>query len=122
MFVTPPLPPKNHEIRDIPRTLLSSQEFTPCGNIRITLPEIGKQAVPVEAKDSDPPPRAAFQPVNPTVVNSWVNRDRQEWVVRPGKDDYFLQEMYKKYNVVVCDSYDIRYLHTRKNPLFRIFS
>ncbi|KAK9753506.1 hypothetical protein QE152_g2055 [Popillia japonica] len=112
MFLFPPLPPKDYKIKEIPRSLVSSQEFTPHGKVRITLPEIGQHAVPIPVQKSDLPTQVPFKEVNPAVVKRWVNRDTYNWLVRPGKDDYFIHEMYKKYNVTVCHNYDIRYSHT----------
>lgn len=117
MFVSPPLPPKDHVLKDIPRSLLSSQEFTPSGKIRVTLPEIGKHMVPIEVKQADLPTQVPFKEVNAAVVKTWVARDRYNWLIKPGKEDYMIHDVFKKYNVIVCKSYDIRYLHTRKSPL-----
>ncbi|GJQ88031.1 hypothetical protein Trydic_g12955 [Trypoxylus dichotomus] len=116
MFVFPPLPPKDYVIKEIPRSLISSQEFTPNREVRVTLPEIGKHAVPIPVQKCDLPTKIPFKEVNPAIVKAWVTKDRYNWLVRPGKEDYFIHDVYKKYVVVVCDSYDSRYSHTA--PVF----
>ncbi|XP_022915777.1 uncharacterized protein [Onthophagus taurus] len=114
MFVYPSLPPKDYALKRVTGNVLSCREFTPEGQLRVTLPEIAKFVVPVAPTVHDEPPEVLYKEVNPEVVDKWVKYDRAEWVVKPGEDDYFLHDVCRKYSQEK-ENYDPRY---KKNTSF----
>ncbi|XP_074028275.1 uncharacterized protein [Leptinotarsa decemlineata] len=114
MFTLPPRPPKDYVLKDITKSLCSSSQFTPDSLPRVTQDNLGKFCSPIEYEDNELPEKITID-IQPTVMEKMTNDARACWVVQPGKDDFFLHDVYKKYSVNQDRAnYDPRYMHKEK--------
>jgi hypothetical protein len=112
MFTLPPLPPKDYVLRDVNQNQRSCQEFTPVALPRVTQSNLRKFCAPVQYQENETLANLDIDySVNPQVLERWTNNARAFWVDKPGKNDYFLHDMCKKYTVEVVPSYDVRFKH-----------
>ncbi|XP_030752834.1 uncharacterized protein LOC115879918 [Sitophilus oryzae] len=113
MFTAPPYPPKDYFLREIPKIQRDSSQFTPESFPRVTQTNLGVFCSPIAYKENEVPEKIEVQHVHPTIMNRWIKESKASWVLEPGKDDFFLHDMQKKYSVKV-DDYDPRYKHMEK--------
>ncbi|CAH1372026.1 hypothetical protein MTP99_013519 [Tenebrio molitor] len=115
MFTLPPLPPKDYVLRDVNQNQRSCQEFTPVALPRVTQSNLRKFCAPVQYQENETLANLDIDySVNPQVLERWTNNARAFWVDKPGKNDYFLHDMCKKYTVEVVPSYDVRFKHNER--------
>lgn len=110
MFSLPPLPPKDYTLKDVNQSQKSSQEFTPDSLPRITQTNLGVFCAPLQYQDNEKLTNvdAKFS-VNSQLLEKWTDQAKAFWVDKPGKNDYFLHEIYKKYSSQVAPNYDVRF-------------
>lgn len=112
MFALPPLPPKDYYLKDVNQNQRSSQEFTPLSLPRVTQRNLAKFCAPIEYKENEKLADLNIDySVNPQLLERWTDNARAYWVDKPGKNDYFLHDIFKKYSVQVMPSYDVRFKH-----------
>lgn len=112
MFTLPPLPPKDYVLKSVNQNQKSAQEHTPFAPPRITQSSLSKFCYPVEYQENERlSDNVKLDEVNSKVLERWTDKARADWVTAPGKDDYLLHDVFKKYSVVVEPSYDARYKH-----------
>ncbi|XP_044253338.1 uncharacterized protein LOC123004234 isoform X2 [Tribolium madens] len=115
MFTLPPLPPKDYVLRDVNQNQRSAQEFTPVALPRITQSNLGKFCAPIQYQENEKLANLNIDySVNPQVLERWTDNARAFWVDKPGKNDYFLHDLFKKYSVQVVPSYDVRFKHNER--------
>ncbi|XP_064215052.1 uncharacterized protein LOC103313005 [Tribolium castaneum] len=115
MFTLPPLPPKDYVLRDVNQNQKSAQEFTPVALPRITQTNLGKFCAPIQYQENEKLSNLNIDySVNPQVLERWTDNARAFWVDKPGKNDYFLHDLFKKYSVEVVPSYDVRFKHNER--------
>ncbi|KAF7268949.1 hypothetical protein GWI33_017978 [Rhynchophorus ferrugineus] len=113
MFNQPPYPPKDHVLKEMPKIQRDSPQFTPDSLPRVTQNTLGIFCSPIEYQDGETPDKIEVESVHPTIMNKWINEKRAYWVEKPGKDDFFLHDMVKKYSVET-DTYNPTYKHREK--------
>nr|CAH7754754.1 unnamed protein product [Callosobruchus chinensis] len=99
MFTLPPRPPKDYVIREVTNNLLSSGQFSPDSLPRVTQPNLGRFCFPIEYNEDEHCDKNFSTEINPVIMEKLINDARAMWVVQPGKDDFFLHDVYKKHNV-----------------------
>lgn len=55
MFTFPPYPPKDYQLRDVPKLQRSSPQFTPEGAPRVTQTTLGQFCSPIEYQAGEAP-------------------------------------------------------------------
>lgn len=98
MFTLPPFPPKDCAIRNVTKSLRSSSQFTPNSGPRVTQSNLGKYCYPLEYEKHEYPDKIGLEEIEPIILNKWTKEQKAEWVIRPGKDDFFLHKIYDKYS------------------------
>lgn len=86
-----------YTLKDVSKGFLSDECFTPGKPPRNTQPTFAKQLVRVDGKDCFP--KTDNTEFHPTILEKLVERNRQFWIIKPGKDDYMLHDIYKNYSV-----------------------
>lgn len=127
MFTLPPRPPKDYVIKNVTNSLQSSAQFTPDSLPRVTQPNLAKFCYPVEYED-DEVPELKFTEIEPSIFNRMTNEAKALWLPAPGKDDFLLHDVYKKYSKPP-QNYDARFRNGGKTvaniflktTLFKIF-
>lgn len=97
MFTLPPRPPKDYVIQNVTDSLQSSAEFTPGSFPRVTQQNLAKFCLPIEYKDNEPV-ETEIVGIEPSILNKMTNEARALWLPAPGKDDFALHDVYKKYS------------------------
>ncbi|ENN75523.1 hypothetical protein D910_10302 [Dendroctonus ponderosae] len=113
MFTFPPYPPKDYELKDVPKIQRSSPQFTPGGEPRVTQSTLGQFCSPIEYQEGETPKKIQGLKCSQHMLEKWTNEARAFWVDEPGKDDYFLHDLFRKFDVK-RDSYDPAYRHKEK--------
>ncbi|XP_050295120.1 uncharacterized protein LOC126735208 [Anthonomus grandis grandis] len=113
MFTYPPYPPKDYVLKEQPKIARSSAQFTPDSEPRVTQTSLGIFCAPVEYPEGETPAKVQLSSPNPKILEKWAKDDRAWWVPKPGKDDFFIHDMYKKYNVTM-GSYNPAHKHMEK--------
>ncbi|KAJ8919892.1 hypothetical protein NQ315_006421 [Exocentrus adspersus] len=115
MITLPPKPPKDYALRDVNDSVLSSPQFTPAGPPRVTQKGIGKFLTPIPYAENETPEHVPHVTLEPVIKEKMTVDARASWVVEPGKDDFFIHEVYRKYTVPKgMDEYDPRFRHKGK--------
>ncbi|XP_063910329.1 uncharacterized protein LOC135127699 isoform X2 [Zophobas morio] len=115
MFTLPPLPPKDYVLKDVNQNQRSVQEFTPIALPRITQSNLLKYCAPIDYQENEKLSDLKIDhSVNPQLLERWTDNVRAYWVDKPGKNDYFLHDIFKKYSVEVVPSYDDRFKHNER--------
>lgn len=101
MFTLPPRPPKDYILRTIPVQRRSASEFTPDAPPQVTQTTFGQFCSPVWYRDDEPleDKDKVTKSVRGEVLDNWVKRSRDSWVDKPGQDDFFLYDIYRRYSV-----------------------
>lgn len=118
MIISPPLVPKDHILKYVTNQQLSAPEHSPSWFPRVTQSTLGLFAYPVYPRKKEAPGEYVISAVNPQVLNRWADQDRAWWVHKPGENAYFIDEISRKYRIVVDPEYDPRFKHIRKYLLF----
>ncbi|KAJ8934990.1 hypothetical protein NQ314_013077 [Rhamnusium bicolor] len=86
---------------------------SPPGSLpRVSQPNLGQYCFPIEYKDEEVPEKRPPDPVEPVVKEKMTHDAKAFWVVDPGKDDFFLHGVYRRYSKLEDrKSYDPRYHH-----------
>ncbi|RZC39691.1 hypothetical protein BDFB_011595 [Asbolus verrucosus] len=121
MFTLPPLPPKDYVLRDVNQNQRSCQEHTPTALPRITQTSLAKFCAPVQYQENEKLASLDIDvSVNRQVLERWTDKARAFWVDKPGKDAYFMHDIFNKYTVEVVPSYDARFKHS-EHVFYRSF-
>ncbi|KAG5896768.1 hypothetical protein JTB14_008344 [Gonioctena quinquepunctata] len=114
MFTLPPRPPKDYMLRDVTKSLSSSSQFTPDSMPRVTQTNLGKFCFPIEYRDDEIPEKTSVE-FEPIIIEKMTKEARASWVPSPGKDDFLVHDVCKKYSVNQNTlNYDPRYMHKEK--------
>ncbi|XP_072400032.1 uncharacterized protein [Diabrotica undecimpunctata] len=104
---------KDYQLKDVPWVFKSSSQFTPYYT-RVTQSNLGKYCVPVTSKDDELPKRGPSV-IHPKILENMMFDERYSWLARPGKEDFFIHEMYRKFTPDRSKGmYDPRYMHKEK--------
>ncbi|CAH0547351.1 unnamed protein product [Brassicogethes aeneus] len=98
MFTLPQRPPKDYKLKEFRKLQRSGDAFDPCALPRVTHKNFGIFCEPIEYKDNEVPD-IKYEPTNPALLGRWANKERAWWVTKPGIDDKFVHDLFKKYNV-----------------------
>lgn len=120
MFTAPPRPPKDYVLKYVTANQLSSQEFTPDGEVRVTQSNLGKFCFPIPTAEDDSSGGIQLVPVGQEVLDKWAKEWRAYWVDKPGENAYFVHDMHKRYSIVVDPDYNPTYKHRRMFSYFLI--
>lgn len=112
MFTLPPIPPKDYILKDVNNSLRSSPQFTPDALPRVTQSNIGKFCFPIQYGNDEVPEKRPPVKLVPVIKEKMTNDARASWVVEPGKNDFFIHDVYRKYTISESPkNYDPRYKH-----------
>ncbi|CAG9763278.1 unnamed protein product [Ceutorhynchus assimilis] len=99
MFTLPPYPPKDYVLKEVPKLQRSSPQFTPDSQPRVTQTTLGIFCSPVEYAEGERPENVETKGLSPFILEKMAQEARADWIDKPGKDDFFIHDMYKKYTV-----------------------
>ncbi|KAL1518274.1 hypothetical protein ABEB36_001919 [Hypothenemus hampei] len=99
MFTFPAYPPKDYVLKRIPKLQTDSDQFGPGSEPRVTQTTLGLFCKPVPYSEGEVPQTIQIPPTSPQILDKWANEAKAWWVEKPGKDDYHLNDIFKKYNV-----------------------
>lgn len=112
MFTLAPRPPKDYILKEVTKSLQSSAQFTPDALPRVTQSNIGKFCFPIEYGDDEVPEKKPPVKLEPVIREKMTEDARASWVVEPGKDDFLIHDVCRKFSVLESPkSYDPRYKH-----------
>lgn len=115
MIVTPPSVPKGYEIRTVRNTTASAPEHTNLWFPSVTQTTLRQFASPIFPLKWEKPGEYRVTPVNERVLDKWTKASRAWWIDKPGYDSKFMDEMMRKYTVIVQPELDPRYKHRREH-------
>lgn len=110
MSVQPPDLPQDYVLKDVTRKQKSAPEHSNMWVPRVTQTTVGIFAYPKFPLKGEKPGEYHIRPVNDLILDNWTASERAWWVDKPftGK---LVDEMSRKYTVVVQEEIDPRYKH-----------
>lgn len=109
MIVTPPNLPKDYALRTVRDQYVSAPEHTNSWFPRVTQSTLKLYSCPIFPLKGEKPGECHVTPINERVLNRWTALNRAWWVDKPGLNAKLIDDMNRRYSVLVEPEVDPRF-------------
>lgn len=113
MIAPPPVVPREYVLKRVTDKYASAPEHSNMWTPRVTQTTLGLFAHPLFPLKREKPGEFHVAPVNDRVLDVWTTQNRAWWVEKPGTNAKLMDDMIRKFSVVVEKEIDPRYKHRR---------
>lgn len=117
MIVTSPALPTDYLLRCVRDQYASAPEHTNLWFPQVTQSTYKLYPYPIYPLRGDKPGEYHVTDVNDRILDRWTNLNRAWWIDKPGLNAKFIDEINRRFTIVVDNELDPRYKHKRTYQL-----